>query len=198
MNISFYSFEDTDGKTLQALQEKLPGHQVRAWPDTGNPQDLDYAVCWGVPDDFFDNAINLRAIFSLAAGVDHLLNHPGLPEGVPIIRLSDAGMADKIAEYVHFGILRWHRQFDTYQNQQARKTWLPLHDKESADYRVGVMGLGIIGSRIASRLLNAGYDVCAWKRTRSTDSSINLFCGNDQLAEFLQQLDTLVCVLPLI
>lgn len=197
MMISFYSFEDTDGKTLQALRDKLPRHQVRVWPDIGNPQDLDYAICWGVPDNFFDGATRLRAIFSLAAGVDHLLDHPGLPQGVPIIRLSDAGMADKIAEYVHFGVLRWHRRFDTYQQQQTRQTWLPQNEKDTVDYRVGVMGLGIIGSRIASKLQQAGYQVCGWKRTRSSDCPVELFCGKEELPEFLAQLDTLVCVLPL-
>ncbi len=197
MNISFYSIEDTEGKTLQALRDRLPDHHVWAWPDVGNPQELDYAICWGVPDSFFDKVTQLRAIFSLAAGVDHLLNHPQLPKGVPIIRLSDAGMADKIAEYVQYGVLRWHRHFDSYQRQQNRHIWQPQDEKNTADYRVGVMGLGIIGNRIASRLQDAGYAVCAWKRTRSTDSSIEVFYGNDQLPEFLQRLDTLVCVLPL-
>lgn len=197
MNISFFSIDESSDKTLQALQEKLPEHTLRQWPDVGNPEDLDCAICWGVPDNFFNDAINLRAIFSLAAGVDHLLDHPGLPDDVPVIRLSDAGMADKIAEYVHFGVLRWHRHFDRYRDQQTQSEWIPLDDIDASDYRVGIMGMGIIGSRIASRLQSAGYHISGWKRTASEASPCKIFHGNNQLQEFLGSLNTLVCVLPL-
>ena len=198
MNISFFSVDDTADQTLQSLKDRLPQHSLRAWPDIGNPVELDCAICWGPPPDFFDRTENLKAIFSLAAGVDHLLNHPGLPEGVPIIRLWDAGMADKIAEYVHFGVLRWHRHFDLYQHQQSIGLWQPEQDIDAADYRVGVMGMGVIGSRIASKLQAAGYQVSGWKRTEAdTAGDVPVYYGNDQLADFLAQLNTLVCVLPL-
>ncbi len=197
MNISFFSIDDTSDQTLETLRNKLPGHTLRQWPDVGNPEELDCAICWGAPDNFFDNAKNLQAIFSLAAGVDHLLDHPGLPDAVPIIRLTDAGMADKIAEYVHFGVLRWHRHFDQYQNLQSQTQWLPLADINAADYRVGIMGMGIIGSRIATKLQSAGYHVSGWKRTASEASTCKIFHGNDQLQEFMNPLNTLVCVLPL-
>lgn len=197
MNISFFSIDDTSDQTLIALREKLPEHTIYQWPDLGNPEDLDYAICWGAPDDFFKGAKNLRAIFSLAAGVDHLLNHAGLPDAVPVIRLSDAGMAEKIAEYVHFGVLRWHRQFDQYQAQQGQAQWLPLDDIDAKDYRVGIMGMGIIGSQIAARLQSVGYQVSGWKRTPSPEGRFNIYHGDNQLPEFLGNLNTLVCVLPL-
>lgn len=197
MNISFFSSDENAAITLAELRRRLPTHNILAWPDIGDASQLDYAVCWRAPELFFSGATNLKAVFSLGAGVDHLLDHPGLPAGVPIIRLADAGMADKIAEYVHYGVTRWHRRFDSYEKQQAMKTWQPLADRHAIDYQVGIMGMGVIGTKIASTLAAAGYTVKGWKRAPQAESPIPIFAGETALQSFLSNLDTLVCVLPL-
>lgn len=196
MAILFYSNEDEGDKTLNAIRSCLPTDQIENWPISTDLAAIKYAIAWNVPDRFFDGLTNLRAIFSLGAGVDHLLKHPALPD-VPLIRLSDAGMADKIADYVLYGVIRNHRRFDLYEQQQAASVWQPQLEIDTPNYRVGVMGMGVIGSRIAQRLTNSGYNVCCWKRTQSTESGISTFHGSNQLPAFLDSLNALICVLPL-
>lgn len=196
-NISFYSVDDHAAQALTLLREKLTGHSLWQWPDIGCAADeLDYAICWQPPEDFFDRADNLKSILSMAAGVDHLLQHPGLPQGIPLIRLCDAGMGQKIAEYVHYGVLRAHRNFDRYQLHQQARNWCPQTDIDAADFHVGVMGFGVIGKVVADHLHNAGYQVSAWKRSPLNDTfPYAVFSGDGN--EFLKSLNVLVCVLPL-
>jgi glyoxylate/hydroxypyruvate reductase A len=196
-NISFYSVDDNAPQALELLRENLTCHTIWQWPDIGCAADqLDYAICWQPPADFFDGAGNLKGILSMAAGVDHILNHPGLPKDIPLIRLCDAGMGQKIAEYVHYGVLRSHRSFDQYQIQQQAGNWNPQPDIDAADYRVGIMGFGVIGKVVANHLHSAGYQVSAWKRSPETKAFAYQVMHGDAAA-FLQPLNVLVCVLPL-
>lgn len=196
-DISYYSKEQHTATVRELLREKLAEHRIHDWPDIScNASELDYAICWHPPQSFFRGADNLTAIFSLAAGVDHLLGHSELPPEVPIVRLVDAGMGDKIAEYVHYGVLRSHRGFDQYQQQQRSGLWKSLPDRHAADYRVGVLGYGVIGRTVAMRLYQGGYQVTAFRR--SSAPNIDPFpVLSENRAEFLNKLDTLVCVLPL-
>ena len=115
---------------------------------------------------------------------------------MPIVRLSDAGMADKIAEYVHYGVLRTHRGFHHYQRLQKTGQWQPQPDIHAADYRVGILGYGVIGRCVAHRLHAAGYQVSAFKRSaNTTEESFPVLTGNSE--HFLSQLNVLVCILPL-
>jgi len=200
MVISFYSKSDNDGAVLEALRQHLADtevpHSIEAWSEITDPASVVYSVSWGAPDNFFQGMSNLRAAMSLGAGVDHITDNPSLPADVSIVRLSDAGMGEKIAEYVLYAALQGHRDFDLYRRQQMQKVWQPLEDKHAGDYRVGIMGLGVIGTIIANRLDAAGYRVSGWKRSR-TECAYELFAGDAELGAFLEGLDLLVAVLPL-
>ena len=54
----------------------------------GNPADIAYACAWKPPRGLLAGFPNLKAIFSLGAGVDHLIADPTLPD-VPIVRIVD-------------------------------------------------------------------------------------------------------------
>ncbi len=200
MVISFYSASDNDSDLLEALHRQLAStsvtHIIEPWSDNTDPASVVYSISWGAPDNFFNGMKNLRAALSLGAGVDHLTSNPGLPADVPIIRLSDAGMGDKIAEYVLYAALQGHRQFDLYRKQQQQQLWQPLADIDAANYRVGIMGLGVIGTIIADRLHHSGYQVSGWKRS-TVECAYPLFAGDTELGAFLKDLDLLVAVLPL-
>jgi len=58
------------------------------------------AIVWKPPAALFDEQPALQLIFNLGAGVDALLALPNLPRGATLVRLEDAGMADKSAVVV--------------------------------------------------------------------------------------------------
>ena len=62
---------------------------------------------------------------------------------------------------------------------------------------VGVMGLGVFGADIASKLAALGYNVCGWSRTRKALGGVETFAGPTELNRFLGKGQILVNVLPL-
>lgn len=200
MLILFYNSDESAPVVRQQLQAALPDIPIVTQEEIEPAQreQVRYAVAWNPPGDFFDGLTNLEAIFSMAAGVDHLINHPGLPAHVPLARLQDAGMGEKIAEYVLYGVLHSQRSFDVYREKQANGEWDRTdRDIHAADTRVGILGLGAIGSVVANRLLLNGYSVAGWSRTAKAVKGLEMFAGKDALPEFLGSLDVLVCLLPL-
>ena len=76
------------------------------------------------------------------------------------VRLDDAGMGVQMAEYVSHAVLRYFRRFDEYAMQQAAGQWrfLKPHDKRS--FTVGILGLGILGSRSRAGFAQCGCPGC--------------------------------------
>ena len=116
MKILLQSPRDRAAEWHAALTSALPDATVAAWPDA--PASPDYALVWKPPAELFIRARPTRAIFNLGAGVDALMTVPTLPDDVPVIRLEDAGMAEQMAEYVAFAVLRAYREMDAYAAQQ--------------------------------------------------------------------------------
>lgn len=153
---------------------------------------------WGAPEDFFEGLVNLRAIFSLAAGVEHLLNHPGLPANVPIAKLEDAGMGEKMAEYVLYGVLQAQRHMAYYHECQQQEIWAQdAAPVDAKDCHVGILGLGTLGTIAAQRLTLNGYPVHGWSRSEKQVEGVICHHGPDGLQSMLVNLKVLVCLLPL-
>lgn len=137
-----------------------------------------------------------RGIVNLGAGVDALLNNPGRPEGVPIVKLRDAGMAELIGDYVRYGVLHFQRDFDRYRRQQASREWREHAVAAKRDWPVGVLGLGAIGSKVAAMVAADGFPVHGWSRSPKSLDGITCHHGDAGLAELLGRVRTLVLLLP--
>src|SRR5262252_4365426 len=95
-----------------------PERDIRLWPDrAGDPADIAYACAWKPPPGLLATLPNLKAIFSLGAGVDHLLADPALPD-VPIARIVDPDLTMRMREYVTLHVLLHHRRQRLYDAQQ--------------------------------------------------------------------------------
>ncbi|MFQ6024595.1 MAG: 2-hydroxyacid dehydrogenase, partial [Acidiferrobacterales bacterium] len=175
----------------------MPELEVRVWPDRGNPEEIEYALVWQPLHDALSNLPNLKVIFSLGAGVDHLLKETGLPEGVPIVRMVDPGLSEGMREYVLFHVLRYHRHMLEYEIQQRECRWQELPQTRPGDRRIGIMGLGVLGAEVAQKLTALGFAVAGWSRTAKMIDGVDSFHGRDQLDQFLEHTDILVCLLPL-
>ncbi len=162
----------------------------------GRPLDARYAVVWLPPPELFVVERGLRAVFNVGAGAEGLLAIPTLPPDLPVLRLLDAGMAPKMAEYVCFYIARITRGLDRFGALQPRQGW-NVDRPRGAPPRVGVLGLGAMGARIAQAVQLLGYPLRAWSRTPRSVTANEHFAGADALDEFLAGTQILVDVLPL-
>jgi glyoxylate/hydroxypyruvate reductase A len=162
----------------------------------GRPIDARYAVVWLPPPDLFSVESGLRAVFNAGAGVERLLAMPALPPALPILRLVDAGMAPKMAEYVCFYIARITRGLHRFGGPDALRDW-NVDRPRGKPPTVGVLGLGAIGAQIAQAAALFGYRVRGWSRTPKSIEGVENFAGSARLAEFLAGTNILVDVLPL-
>jgi len=191
---------DADPCWLELLRAALPGAQVslRLWGQPVDPDALpaDYVVTYGRCDTLFDEQRRMKAIFTLSAGVRHLLTLPNIPRDVPLIRLEDAGMAEQMVRYVLAAALRFLLRLDVYARQQRKTRWAQFDPRSPALVNAGVMGLGVIGAQVARALAAQGFAVRGFARTAKDVEGVAVFAGEARLDAFLEDLDFLVCVLP--
>lgn len=181
----------------EALQTHLPDLEVRVWPDYGDPGTVAFALVWGDVAGQLGRFPNLEVIFSLGAGVEHLVARPDLPRNIPIVRMVDPALQVGMVEFVLMRVLHYYRRMPEYESQQRQRRWLPLTQKLPDELRVGVMGLGVLGAAVARSLAAFGFDVAGWSRTPRTIDGVACFDGADRLIPFAGRSDIVVCLLPL-
>jgi glyoxylate/hydroxypyruvate reductase A len=179
---------------LQGLQVALPRAAVSVW-QPGAPV-ADYAVVWAPPQQFMDEQQGLRALFNIGAGVDALLRLR-LPPGAVVVRLDDAGMAVQMAEYVCHAVIRHFREFDAYEADIRAGQWAYRKPRLRQDFPVGVMGLGVLGERVAQALAQFEFPVNGWSRLPKAIGGIRTFSGQEGFNDFLAASRVLVNLLPL-
>ncbi len=165
-------------------------------PDGPRDPLIHYAVVWKQKPNLLSRLPNLRAIFSIGAGVDHLFHDPSLPD-VPIVRVVAENLGQHMTEYVVWRVLDHHRQGRLYRSQQARKVWHEPPQRVSSDVSVGIMGLGQLGRAAAKALLALGFRVNGWTRRETSMADVATFDGEKGLIPFLNATDILVVLLPL-
>jgi glyoxylate/hydroxypyruvate reductase len=179
---------------LDGLRAALPGAQVSVWAP-GAPQ-ADYAVVWAPPQQFMDEQPALKGLFNIGAGVDALLKLK-LPPNAQVVRLDDAGMSVQMAEYVTQAVIRHLRELDSYEADMRNGQWKFRKPQMRADFPVGVMGLGVLGERVAKALTVFEFPVRGWSRSAKHIDGVQTFSGEQGFTEFLQGTRILVNLLPL-
>jgi glyoxylate/hydroxypyruvate reductase len=124
----------------EILAQDAPEVEFRFWPNAGDPARVEYAVVWEPPPKLIESFPNLKVLFSVAAGVDHL-DLASLPAGVPLVRMVEPGITRTMVDYVSFATLALHRDLLDYIGQQREKVWREIRVRPSEERRVGVMGL---------------------------------------------------------
>lgn len=165
-------------------------------PEGAADPTIHYAVVWKQKPNVLSALPNLKAVFSIGAGVDHLFNDPGLPD-VPIVRVVAENLTQYMTEYVCWRVLDHHRQGALYRAQQKRRLWREPPQAPADAVSVGIMGLGQLGRAAARALLALGYTVNGWSRTGTGMDGVTAFGGKEGLAPFLAATDILVVLLPL-
>ena len=194
MRITFCCTDTPTEPWLQGLQAALPGAEVSLWRSGDAP--ADYAVVWTPPQAFFDQQPQLKAAFNIGAGVDALLARQVGPH-TRLVRLDDAGMAVQMAEYVCHALIRHTREFDVIEADASAGQWTFREPLARADFPVGILGLGVLGTRVAQAVAQFEFPVRGWSGSAKQVAGVACFSGPQELDRFLAGTRVLVNVLPL-
>ncbi len=197
MALLFKSDIDRGDSWRRALLDLEPGLDLREWPETGDPADIEYALVWKPPKGELKNYPNLKAIFSVGAGIDHLSSDPELPKGVPVVRMVEPGLTAGMTEFVLMSVIYHHRFMLDYAQQARDHLWREIDQVPAWDRRVGIMGLGVLGGDAAEKLVALGFQVAGWSGSPKDLPGVTSFHGAEGFLPFLNRSDILVCLLPL-
>lgn len=184
---------------LAELQSHLPDEDFVLWSDDDDSIDraaVEMVVAWRMKRADLQSFTNLHTILSMGAGTEQW-QREGTP-AVRIVRLADPAMSDEMAAYALHWVTHFQRDFDARFGPDDLGTWGTSSGTFPApsEHRVGILGYGTIGRRIARAFAELGYPINAWSRSGTDDAGVSSFAGLDQLADFLASSDAIINVLP--
>ena len=181
---------------FSVLKEYLE-EEIQIFPHIHSPELIESLIVWNHPPGILAQFPRLKLISSLGAGVDHIYSDPTLPAGVKITRVVYPQLAQAMARYAVGAVLQFHKSFHAYHTCKASKSWDPQIPIE-VDMKIGVMGLGEMGKRVAKSLVDLGFEVYGYSRTPKSIPGIPCYSEvQGQLEDFVKQVNTLICLLPL-
>ena len=196
IRIGFYGSDADIDLWRAALETRLPPLEIaRLLDDAG--QQCDVALVWAPPPGALTACANLRGIIMQGQGVDHMMRDDTVPRSVPLVRLVDPDMSNALSHWTILCALDFWRDAGHYRAAQADRRWDPRQQRPASGGKIGILGVGAIGSVIARRFAALGFAVRGFARTERHIEGVEMFAGNDQLAAFADGLDIAVSVLPL-
>jgi len=185
-------------KWRETLSREQRGIDIRMYPDEmGDVADITAALVWAPPTGLMASLPNLKLIQSLGMGVDHIFNDAELPTDVPVARIVDPDLVQRMSEYCVHSVLHYHRDADRYDADQRETRWRPAPYPAANARRVGVMGMGEIGADTATKLRALDFNVAGWSRSLKDVPGVSSFHGDDGFRHFMQRSEYIVCLLPL-
>ncbi|WP_287879439.1 glyoxylate/hydroxypyruvate reductase A [Aquitalea sp.] len=167
----------------------LQAHQAGA-------AEAEVAACWFPPPGSLQALPRLRLIHSVSAGIEHLATAGSLPV-LPVCRVVDPEQRQGMVEFMRWAVIHYQRHFDLALANQRQARWQRPPQCPAKQYRIGVLGLGSMGSAVAQDLAGAGYVVRGWSRSPKTLAGVDCYHGDSGLQHCLAGLDLLINLLPL-
>jgi len=164
---------------------------------TGAIGEVDYAIVSKPSPGALASLQGLKVVFSVNAGIEALLESGVVPDGIPIVRMVDSGLAEGMLEWVLAATLVWHRNLFAYRERQLSLEWAPMQELLARDRRVCVLGAGELGGRVAATLAQIGFDTRTWSRSPKQIAGVASFHGAEAIEESAGSCDFLINLLPL-
>ena len=76
-----------------------PARPVFIWPEVPDAGSVRYVMAWHPPEEALAALSNLDVVFSLGAGVEHVLSRTTLPD-VPVVRIVSDDLTERMTEWV--------------------------------------------------------------------------------------------------
>lgn len=183
---------------LDALQAAMPNEIVLSIRDmlADDLDRVDIAIIANPDPADLERLPNLKWVHSLWAGVERLVLE--LKEfSPPVVRLVDPELAETMAEAVLAWSLYLSRDMPAYAAQQRQRVWEQRPYRSARDLRVGILGLGALGTRATQKLKLAGFNVAGWSKRPKHLDGVESFDGAEGFDAILSRSDIVVCLLPL-
>lgn len=196
-----YYDDAADAARMEAWQARLQPFlpQIKLVP-LASQEATDHAMAvmaWKPPIGRIAEMTACRGIVSLGQGVDHIFRDETIPAHLPLVRLVDHDMSVALAHWVCLAVLEKVRKAADYRALAARKDFRPLPQDDASQVKIGVYGVGAIGTEVVRQLVALGFDVTGYARGKRDDDLISYCTGAQGLAQMLAQMDIHVCVMPL-
>jgi glyoxylate/hydroxypyruvate reductase len=185
------SFAEYETPLLGAFVQH--GLEVRLVTDA-TPETVDYIIY--APSSTlrdFTPFTRCKAVLSLWAGVERIVGNPTLTQ--PLARMVDPALTRGMVEYVCGHVLRYHLGMDAH-IRALPGSWNPVEPPLAPERKVGILGLGELGSACARALADFGFDVAGWSARSKALAGIDCHHGTDGLAAVLRHSEILVTLLP--
>lgn len=159
--------------------------------------DIDILLLWKPSVTDWSAATQLQHVIYLGASIDIEANPLQLSEGVTIHRLHDAGMKKAMCDYAEYAVLHYQRRFDLFLQAQKNHDWIIERDyRQRQDIKVSILGLGVLGSAIATHLRQVGYCVSGWSRSHKSIEGIESFSGLKGFTDCINKCNIVINILP--
>lgn len=178
---------------LANLQDQVP---IYIYPHIPEPDQVEMAIVWKHPKGILSTFPNLQLVSSLGAGVEHITTDPDLPPNVCITRTVESTLVQSMRNYILMSVFNIQRRFLFYQANQRQSRWEKARVAER-NLKVGILGLGVLGSAVAQILSQLQLEVFGYSRSSKSIEGVQCFNSqNCSLQEFASRINLLICLLP--
>lgn len=160
------------------------------------PETIEVAIIWLSVPQIIRTFCNLKLLLVCGSGVDHLINSDLLPRSVPLVRLVDRNLRERVADYVLKHVNIYFNDGSAGVNLKVAPSNV-LFETGCTKRVIGILGLGLVGTAIADKLIKNGFEVCGWVKKYKKRSIENVYVGASELKEFAENCNVIVCQLPL-
>ena len=197
MSIVVIRQDDKISSWVEAIKAIAPDIKVYSYLEVPDVNDIEVALVWKHPKESLTQYPNLKYIASSGAGVDFIFEDTSAPIHLPITRVVDTMLASDMSEYVIAVILSHLKNLNDYKINQVNSIWKPKTYHRIADFTVGILGLGALGSVLSKDLIKFGFKTQGWSLSHKSLQGVKTYTGQEELPSFLATTEILVCLLPL-
>ena len=196
MKILFYNPWPNQNKWILSIKKKFIGYQIYTLKDKFKFEDIECAIIWNLPDNIFKKLSRLKVIFSLGAGVDHILKLPSYKD-TPIFRIKDTNMSKRMFNHILSQVLYYQLKLKKFENGKIKKKWLEEEETLlNQQITIGILGAGFLGNEVGKNLKKLNYNIIGYKNSKNnTKIPFEVFTKN-KIDIFLKKSDIVVSILP--
>ena len=202
MTILFYCNWNNKDEWLKKIKKKFKNEKIFTLKDKPDFSKIKISIIWNLPDEVYQKLNNLKLLFSLGAGVDHILHLPSYNQ-VPIIRLKDEFMAERMSNHVLSQILQYQLNLKNHMKNQLNRKWMGEDSKTfqetslNSNLTIGILGCGYLGTYLGKTLKKLGYNVIGFKNSKPAKKfQFQIFYQKKYLKKFIKNSDIIVVLLP--